>query len=347
MVRTVEVKFRILRDGAQAGEIHALDTGSPTLRMSADSEIKTSLSGDFVASGDFDWVTCEIQPVLIINGEETPLGVFLPATVQELEDETTKSVHIEAYDRCWRVQDHYTESYYYIPAGTNYIEAVKQLLAAAGIGGGLDTPTTSKIAYAREDWDLGPSYLTIVNQLLSEINYKPLWFNSAGLAVLEPEKTPTSANVQKTMDSSNVKSMLLPQISRETDLFSTPNVFICIVSNADRPRALVATAENKNPQSPLSIPRRKRRIAAVYRVDNVPNQEELQAYADRLRNQSLIGGESITVQTALLPGYGVGDVVALHYGDISDICIEKAWTMALRTGGNMTHTLERVVINLD
>jgi hypothetical protein len=60
----------------------------------------------------------------------------------------------------------------------------------------------------------------------------------------------------------------------------------------------------------------------------------------------MITGETIRISTALLPGFGVADVVALHYGELAAICIERAWTMELRVGGTMTHELEKVVYNL-
>ena len=84
----------------------------------------------------------------------------------------------------------------------------------------------------------------------------------------------------------------------------------------------------------------------MVQVDNIADQTELQAYADRLRNETMITGETIAVQTALLPGFGVDDVTAILYGDLFAVCIEKAYTMDLQVGGLMQHTLEKVVINI-
>ena len=84
----------------------------------------------------------------------------------------------------------------------------------------------------------------------------------------------------------------------------------------------------------------------VVNVDNLGSQEELQAYANRIRNESMITGETITVQTGILPGFGVNDVTALSYGDTFAVCLERAWSMDLSVGGKMTHTLEKVVVNL-
>ena len=187
----------------------------------------------------------------------------------------------------------------------------------------------------------------IINQFLAEINYNPLWFNASGAAVLEPVSVPTAANIDHIFDSGDIRSLMLPGITRETDLYSAPNVFLCICSNADKSGAMTATAENTNPQSPLSIPRRGRRITEVTYVDNIASQADLQAYADRIRNESMISGETIQIQTALLPGFGVADVAGIRTKDLSAICIEREWEMNLTTGGTMRHTLERVVINIE
>ena len=60
----------------------------------------------------------------------------------------------------------------------------------------------------------------------------------------------------------------------------------------------------------------------------------------------MLTGETIRVSTALLPGYGVADVTAIHYGELSAVCVERGWTMQLAPGGTMTHELERVVASI-
>ena len=60
----------------------------------------------------------------------------------------------------------------------------------------------------------------------------------------------------------------------------------------------------------------------------------------------MITGETIIANTGLLPGYGVDDVTSIKYGDLLAVCIERAYTMELTLGGMMSHTLEKVVVNL-
>ena len=84
----------------------------------------------------------------------------------------------------------------------------------------------------------------------------------------------------------------------------------------------------------------------MIRVNNIPSQEALQAYANRQVTDSMLTGEVITVNTCLLPGFGVWDVTGIRYRDLLAVCKETAWSMELKVGGRMSHTLERAVMNL-
>lgn len=328
---------------------------APSIRCDNSAAIKMSFSGVFLPEArdafgnviDVDYLSDEIEPILIIDGVEHKLGVFLPATVTPSESAGAAQVQIEAFDRCWRVRDVYSENLTYFAEGTPYLTAIESLLTQAGITTVLATPTAATLAEAREDWNIGTSFLTIVNDLLAEINYNPLWFNQDGVAILEPASVPTAANIEHTLDADNVESLIIPEITRQTDIYQAPNVFVAYCANPDKSGIWTATAENTNPQSPLSVQRRGRRIMKVERLDNIASQALLQDYVDQKRNDSMISGETINIQTALLPGYGVADVVALHFGEISAVCIDRAWSMNLTVGGTMNHTLERVVYNLE
>ena len=213
MKRTVDVKFEALRDGAFYKDIYPVST--PSLRMDESGEIKTSLSGEFIGDDALNWLTDQIRPVLLINGQRHELGIFLPATVLPTKSDTRNTVSIEAYDQCWQVRDTKAESLIYFAAGTNYLDAVKQLLTIAGISLVQETPTTATLVEAREGWDIGESFLTIINELLSEINYNPLWFSPLGMAVLEPASVPSAERIDHTLDNSNVESLLLPKLKQK------------------------------------------------------------------------------------------------------------------------------------
>lgn len=360
-MRTIDFSYRVLRNGAFFGYLQAHTGSAPMIRMNETAEIKTSLSGDFStfvtdADGNLlepNWLSDEIQPVMIVDGVEHSLGIFAMASVTPVEANGIQSMRVEAFDRCWRVRDTNAETRPYFASGTPYITAIEILLTGAGISTVLATPSGAVLAEDREDWEIGTSYLSIINQLLGEINYNPLFFTSEGYAILEPASVPAPSAIDHRISDAQDEiaegaariDQMLPQISRETDVYNTPNVFVCCCANPDKSENMVASAVNENPQSPLSVLRRGRRVVRVTQLDNIATLEELQAYADRQRNESLIGGETINIITALQPDYGVDDVVALRYKDLAAICILRAYTMELRVGGTMQMALEKVVYN--
>ena len=346
MIRTVETKVRVLRNGAQYTELQTTPDSAPTIRCSDSAAIKMSMTGEFRPNPNVDWLRDELQAILVIDGREYPVGIFLPASVEESDSEGLKTLRVEAYDRCWRIQTQNNGGRYEVAGGQSYLQVIEGMLSGSGIARVLATPNAAILDVGRV-WIGDTTRLAMVNELLAEINYKDLWFTAEGVAVLEPYAEPTVDRIQHTLDGDKVTSLILPEISRKTDLYSMPNTFTVICATPDKSSILSATAVNNSPASPASVMRRGRTITKVVKVKNIADQDALQAYADRLRNESMLRGETIQIQTALLPGYGVSDVVALHYGELSALCVDHSWSMEFRPGGTMTHTLERVVVNFD
>lgn len=362
MIRSEDVIFRVRRNGADFAVIHPYNS-APTLRASGDGQLKMSMQGTFLAYGnnadgkkvDIDWMSDEIKPVLVSNGVEKPLGIFLPAAIETEMSGLLQTVKVEAYDRTWRVRDSRKTSQAYYSAGTPYLDVIESLLVESGIEIVSRTETDSVLTEDREDWEIGTSNLEIINELLSEINYNDVWFDPIGAAILAPKSRPVAENVQhiftdKKPDPRNQKEVgivgIAPQIIKSTDIYDMPNVYICICSNADKPGAMKAIAENTNPNSPFSIIRRGRRIVQVEELSNIASQEALQVYANQKVTERIMSVEKIQVKTQLQSGFGIGDVTALQTEDNVGICIEKSWSMELKPGGIMTHDLEKVVFAL-
>lgn len=343
MIRTYSHRVDVLRNGAVVTQLKAV--GAPSIYCDSTADIKCSLSGTFAYNPIVDYLNDELKVWQIINGVEHPAGVFCIGTYNDDYDaDGHHTVKIEAYDRSFLLQQTRTEGIYHIDAGVNYGTAIEQLLTAAGISLYIITPTSCTLATAREDWDVGTDYLTIANTLLAEINYNPIWFNADGYAILEPYAAPDATKIDHTYDGTTELSVLLPDCSAETDIFDKPNVFIVVCSNPDLSAPLMATAENTNPVSTLSTFKRGRRIAKVFPVDNIASQDELDAYAQRLCFDSMLSSEVVDVKTALMPGHGVLDTIAIKHPKIQGIFQELAWSLTLGPGQAMTHKLRRVII---
>lgn len=347
MTRTLDFRYRIMRDGADYGEIYPPTGAVPRISMRSSNAVKMNFTGSFLPPHkDVDWMHDEIRPELILDGVAHSLGIYRPISVQETDNGQTASINISANDRCWTVRDTRHDSRVFFAAGTNYVAAAVSVLTGSGIAVINAVPTSAVLAEDRE-WPTGSSCLDIVNELLTEINYGQLWFDGSGAAMIRPVMLPAAINIGHVLDDTKIESLLLPGIQSETDVLTAPNVFVCVCSNADKIAAMTAVAENTNPQSPLSIARRGKRITKVIQINNISSQEALQTFANRQVSDSMMAGEVITVKSCLLPGFGVGDVTAIRYGELMAICRESAWTMDLKVGGQMTHTLERTVMTLD
>lgn len=347
MTRTVEFAFHIVRDGADYAMLHPIQNGAPSLYLDGEKNISMALRGDFVDPGpEVNFLTDRIRPEVRIDGIPYPLGILLPVKVETVITETGHHLSIQAYDQCWLLQTTMTEAISNFAINTKYVDVIDSLLDAAGVTTSLITDSSYALTRAREDWMPGTNYLTIVNKLLEEINYNHIWFNLEGVAVAAPDPDPQSVPIRHILNEDDVQTLLIRDANIGSDFYSTPNVFIYCCSNF-RKTPITATAINNDMKSPVSVPRRGRKIITVRQVDDVPSQDALQAIADQAMKRSMLRTESISVSTGILPDFGINETVALNINGESSVCIERGWTMQMRPGGTMTHKMERVSANYD
>lgn len=337
-MRQVDTRVDVYRNGVKYSELVIIT--APTIQMSYDSEIKSSMTGEFLPNDEINWLTDCLVPILIIDGIEHKMGVFYPTTIETNRTDGLTTINVEAYDGCWLATCKRASSIYHIDAGTNYIVAIETLLNAIGINMIIKSATTYTLAEDREDWEIGTDYLTIINQLLDEINFNELWFNNDGYAILEPDSILDISHVERTYDYFSSESMMLDSSSIKLDLFDSPNVFMCICANPDKTAIMTSTKVNDNPSSPFSVVNRGKEILSVTEVDNIASQDELNDYAEILCNESIFQGKEMTLTTLLRTDCGLRDVVAINHPDYAGICVESEWSLTLETGGTMTHTLQ-------
>lgn len=342
MIRRFGARVDVLRNGVKLTELQFSD--APSISADSRGKIKTSMAGGFKYNPLVNYFKDELRPVIVIDGIESSVGIYRIGTVaSRFNSNGVRYDEIDAYDRGFALTQRKTEGIKHIAAGTGYIAAIEQLLTDAGITQKIIFPSTATLQTDREDWAVGTEYIVIVNQLLEEINYKNIWFNSEGYAIVEPKMEPSAERINHYYDATTELSVTYPDCSTETDIFSKPNVFVAICSNADLPSPLTATAINDNPNSALSITSRGIRIPQIYKVDNIAGQAELQAYINGIRNQSMYSTESVTIKTAIMPGHGIGDTIAINHPAIQGIFEETSWRFTLAAGEAMTHKVKRVM----
>lgn len=336
-LHTFEYHIYVMRNGAEFGE--ALSINDPQIEMVSDAEIKKSMSANLILPDGTDILHDTLMPKIIVDGVESVLGEYYIGTYTEQTNEYGQSyTEIEAYDGGYLPSRYRTENIIHFSAGANYVDTIQALLIEAGVEKIIATATSATLTNDREDWEIGTTYLAIINALLAEINYESLWFDNNGFARIAPKRVADPDTVHHKYTSGQYSILSVPR-SRETDIFDKYNVFVAYVDSADNDELMIATAVNDDPASILSIQNRGRIQAPPQRLDNIASQEELQAYVDNWKNKSMSSTETLVISTGIDTAHEVRDTVQCE----DNIYLEYSWSMDLGEDATLTHTLQREV----
>lgn len=296
---------------------------------------------------DIDYLSDRVKPVVRLRMPdggyaEFPQGVFLltsPRRAVDAADVVTREV--EAYDQLIVLAEDKVTDRYIVAAGTNVIDALRQVLQGAGITEHNLTPT-AKVLPADLEWEPGTAKLRVVNDLLAIINYRSLYFDETGRAVGKPYVSPQTAPSEFTY-SDDSDSVSLPAMDQTLDLFNISNTWVVVVSEPDRP-PLSSTFTNDDPDSPTSTVSRGRTIVDFRTVEAV-DQATLDAKAQRLAFEASQIYEILELQTGIMPMHSDADVVTIERSalGISARYSEHTWEMELKAGQPMKHRVRRVV----
>lgn len=332
----VQIFFDVLRNGVLYTRLQPQDT--PSVSMVSTAEIKMTLSGTFMMPNkSIHYLTDRIVPAVKVGNKSFTLGKYIITDAVEHDNGAVRLIDLNAYDLTYLVKRSKIETRLHFAAGTNYITAIRAQLVECGISDMLLTATTAVLTEDREDWEPGTDRLTIINELLAEINYRSLYADLSGNICAVPVSTVSAEHITKQYRSGQY-SVLYPEQQTQIDYFNKPNVFIRIVDNADKEAPMTAIAENNDPQSPFSIGAVGQRIADVQKVNNIASQAALQTLVNNLKADSLLASNITTFSTLAAP-HSVYEVVALDKA----IYFETEWSIELASPLKMTHKGKEVM----
>lgn len=342
MNKTPTFRFDIVENGVCIGQAFALN--KPSVKCDSDAEVKLSLSGEFVLNiQDPNWLKARIKPYLIIGGKESSLGEYLISQADDCTDKKgVKFWQIKGMDLGRIPQRSRTEKRVLFQAGQRYTDIVQSILLELGISRIIAIQSDATLKNDRADWEIGTSWIKIINSLLAEINYQSLWFDTEGNARIQPHRQVDGTVIDHRYESGEL-SQIKPQVDISSDIYKAYNVFTAMVSSPEYEEPMIAVSVNDIPTSRISTVNIGRVQAPIEKLDDIANQEELQKYVDNLRFQSMCSTETIYFRTALNQ-HQVKDIVSIHHPQASGIYQETQWKMTLSFDGEMTHTAQRVVI---
>jgi hypothetical protein len=304
--------------------------------------IKDSLFGSDVNTSNH-WL--EIQAFEAINYNswiDFPLGVFLLATPKRMDEENAVKRDIEAYDGLLILIDDKLQSTYTINAGTNYKQAIIDLLATAGITQYIieDTTKTLPITMA---FDPGTSKLSVINSLINQINFTPIRVDVYGNFVTNSYIAPSSRGIEYTYADDSL-SVTYKGMTESLDLFNIPNNWVVVATNAET-APLKSTYTNSNASSITSTVSRGRTITDYREIDNIADQQSLDSYTLRIANEASQIYGYLEFETAIMPQHDFLDKYKIIYSNlgINDDYIETEWSFDLEVGAKMKHVARRIV----
>lgn len=311
-------------------------------------DIKRSANFTLVDDGTINFGKDRIKPyarLFMPDGGwvEWALGVFLLSTpARTLVSGMYVSRDVEAYDQLLVLRDAAPIDRYSIAAGVAYTDAIAAAVALAGITATNITASASTLPSATE-WDPGTSYLRIVNDLLGAINYESAAFDEAGTFVAKPYILPSSRASDFTY-ATDSQSVIAGDILDTLDLYSVPNQFVLVKSEADQP-PLRGLWVNTNPASPTSTVSRGRTLSITIPETDAPDQATIDLKAQRAAFEASQVYEVVEFKTALMPMHGNADVLTFTAAGLSldTKFTEHEWSFELLAGSLMSHKIRKVV----
>lgn len=340
-------KFRydlLDKNETKIGELDSVVEGE--VSMSALAQIKRTANFSIKDTGDINWLSDRIQPFVMLKvGSsyiEFPLGIFLPSSPTRRDENNSIYRDVEAYDGSVILRDDKFESRYFIAAGTNYRIAVIDILLSAGITKH-NIEQTDKVLPKSIEFEPGTEKLKIVNELLTAINFTPIYVDVYGYFTSRFYISP-SVRSSEYMYKDDELSIIVPGMEEELDLFNVANKWVAVLSDPEL-EPLTSVYTNESESSPTSTVNRGRTIVDYREVDNIADQQSLDSYVHRIAFESSQIYGKLVFETAINPMHDYYDVLNIEYLKlgINGKYSETSWTLPLQVGATMKHECRKVV----
>jgi hypothetical protein len=344
--RNIKFRYDLLdKNEVRKSTLSTVINGS--IAMQYDADIKRTGKFKIEDDGTINWLNDRIQPFFMLQMPDGgwaswSLGIFLLSSPTRVEENNKIYREIEAYDGLQVLKDDKFSARYTILAGTDYFTSIIAILQGAGITK-YNIQQINKSLPITKEWEPGTEKLKAVNELLSDLNFTPVWVDEIGFYTSQLYQSPSIRGINYTYSNDSL-SVTYNGMQDTLDLFSIPNVWTRVSSNAES-TPLISTYTNNNPSSLTSTVSRGRTILSYETIDTVADQASLDSKVQRLAFEaSQIFGQ-VVFNTALMPMHSYNDILQINYSylGISDKYSEIGWSMPLNIGGQMQHNIRKVV----
>jgi hypothetical protein len=272
------------------------------------------------------WGTDLVRPYIVLSDGVVSArfnqGVYCLTTPERVARDEVETYDVEGYDRVYLLNREVGDSYE-VAAGTPYLTAVQSVIAAAGLTGVLlDGSAGGSVLPSLRVWPLIPTdqaqsgtytYLNIVNDLLSAINYRGIYCDENGVFRSEPYAQPSARPVEYAFDALEPRTIVGETRTLVEDQWKARNRWVFVQQNiaGDPPPAPVEgagiyTVVNQS-DGPSSIDARGLTWTRVEKLD-AADQAALVAQGNQIVAQDRRVTRTFKVTTGPFPAAGHYDV---------------------------------------
>lgn len=269
-----------------------------------------------------------------------PIGLFrLTNPTDDINPSPENTIEFRGSDVTYYLQKDRVAAPFELPAGTNYIEAVDDILTRLGLTH--DLPPAGDVTPIAFVWDAGTASLTIVNQLLKGIDHFQIAPDGQGTMRTAPRVPPRGVTPDVRYSTEEEPRFIIPPFGEKRSEATIPNIVLAGIQDPNRPAAF-GSAENADPDSALSTIRTETTYAELT-MDRAANVGTLLSIAEyELLLASGVADNAI-LRTVLDPRRGSNEVYGLtiEEDEINTKWRVRGWVMPLRTGVAMRHNVQR------
>lgn len=324
---------------------------SISIECDASRSIKYNAQFEFNNEDDIIWNTDRIQcyMTLYIDGILFEWAMCPPLRIgtrrKTIHTHNYITISVDAYDESSFLRDNSLPESLYIPAATPYISAIDDLFAYANFKEYNIFPT-DKIIQTDREYSEGDKLLSIINELLEEINFLSLRSDKYGTLVSKEYKAPSPTDDTINFGIGANKFVQFP-ITISHDSYDKPNIFIGYVSNPDIDEPLRQEIVNDSPSSPLSTVNIGYRVTSdPKRYDNVADYQTLYDLVFKQKEETELSYHTVSFNTIILPMHEINDIISIDNDYVSGIFEEVYWSIDISsTSRNMSHIVRSLYGN--
>ena len=289
-----------------------------------------------------NWSTALLRPTMIVGDIDVRLGVFVPAWPTEHAGWDRKRWEVDGYDLTSRLDFPHGRTVT-LDEGDPPLDLAEQLAADRGLVVEFSAKGDAKVASRDRIWPLDSATTTrsIVNDLLEDIGYEPVWMDWQGRLRARPDRAKSDRGSEWSYDTADDHTTVAADRTLDSNRVDIPNRLVAISS--------AATAWDPVTGDGIAIVEDADDIAAhgertkVITVDAV-DQEELEEKADRRWERARRVVETVEFDTLPNPAHWHDDVVRFRDADLglNRRLSVSSWTLPL--DGVTLQTVEGQVV---